>query len=240
MNKNITKEPLVSVITVVFNAETCLEKTILSVINQSYKNVEFIIIDGNSTDGTIDIIKKYQNEINYWISEADAGVYDAMNKGLKKATGDWIYFLGAGDILYDVLEGLIKQFTNPNTIYYGDVYRNDTKSVYDGKFSSMKFAVRNICHQAMFYPSSVFKKYSYNLKYKIQADHALNMVCYGDKEFRFEYISVVVANYDGDGYSANNLDYPFFEDKLELIKSNFHSFVYYYAMVRRKLAKIIK
>ncbi|MFV9924546.1 MAG: glycosyltransferase [Francisella endosymbiont of Hyalomma scupense] len=81
-------KPLITVITVVYNGEAYLEKTILSVINQTYESVEYIIIDGGSTDGTIDIIKKYESKINYWISEAYNGIYDAMNKGIKLATGD--------------------------------------------------------------------------------------------------------------------------------------------------------
>ncbi len=83
--------------TVTYNAEELLEETILSVINQSYKNIEYIIIDGASTDGTIDIIKKYEEKIDYWMSEPDEGIYFAMNKAIEKATGKWINFMNAGD-----------------------------------------------------------------------------------------------------------------------------------------------
>ncbi|WP_083664347.1 glycosyltransferase family 2 protein [Herminiimonas arsenitoxidans] len=93
--------PLITVITVVFNAEKTLEKAILSVINQSYSNIEFIVIDGGSTDNSIDIIKKYQYAIDYWVSESDTGIYDAWNKGVRLASGDWIAFLGADDAYTD-------------------------------------------------------------------------------------------------------------------------------------------
>lgn len=91
--------PVFSIITVTYNAEKVLEETILSVINQSYKSIEYIIIDGNSSDNTTDLIRKYSDGISYWISEPDQGLYDAMNKGLNAATGDYVWFLNAGDIL---------------------------------------------------------------------------------------------------------------------------------------------
>lgn len=93
--------PLISVVTVSYNAVGTIEQTLLSVINQTYPNIEYIIIDGGSTDGTVDIIKKYADEIVYWISEPDKGIYDAMNKGIKKANGEWINFINAGDSYYD-------------------------------------------------------------------------------------------------------------------------------------------
>lgn len=101
LEKAGTYLPLITVITVVFNAGETLEKAILSVINQSYCNVEFIVIDGGSTDDSLDIIKKYQHAIDYWVSESDAGIYDAWNKGVRLASGDWIAFLGADDAYTD-------------------------------------------------------------------------------------------------------------------------------------------
>lgn len=87
----------ISIITVVYNGISEIEKTIQSVLNQTYPNIEYIIIDGGSTDGTIDIIKKYQGQLAYWVSEPDEGIYYAMNKGIQKATGEWIHFRNCGD-----------------------------------------------------------------------------------------------------------------------------------------------
>ena len=90
----------ISIITVVLNSKSSLEKTIKSIAGQIDSNIEYIIIDGGSTDGTHDVIKKYDEVVSYWISEPDKGIYDAMNKGLKKATGDYVWFLNAGDEIY--------------------------------------------------------------------------------------------------------------------------------------------
>ena len=100
-------KPLITVVTVVFNGEQFLEETILSVMNQTYENIEYIIIDGGSTDGTLNIIKKYENSIDYWVSEYDRGIYDAMNKGIALSQGDFIGFLNADDLYnLEVIEEL--------------------------------------------------------------------------------------------------------------------------------------
>ena len=116
-------KPLITVVTVVYNGGTTLEQTIQSVVNQTYKNVEYIIIDGASTDETLDIIKKYEDKIDYWQSESDKGIYDAMNKGICLATGEWINFMNSGDIFSSnrVLERVFSFNIEENVkIIYGD------------------------------------------------------------------------------------------------------------------------
>ena len=106
--------PLITVITVVFNGVATIEDTIQSVLSQSYRNIEHIVIDGGSTDGTLDILKKYDESISYWLSESDDGIYDAMNKGMEKASGDVVGFLNSDDFFADasVLEQVAKAFAN--------------------------------------------------------------------------------------------------------------------------------
>lgn len=113
----------ISIITVTYNASTTLEATMLSVFNQTYSCVEYIIIDGGSTDDTINIIGKYANKLSYWVSEPDKGIYDAMNKALKIATGDFLIFMGADDLFYtnDVIQNVVSQISNRDAVYYGSV-----------------------------------------------------------------------------------------------------------------------
>ena len=117
------KLPVVSIITITYNASRWLEQTILSILSQSYSNIEYIIIDGGSTDGTVDIVKQYASGISYWVSEPDKGIYDAMNKGLQKATGDYVWFINAGDSLYtsDTVQRVVslvqKKKVLPDIIY---------------------------------------------------------------------------------------------------------------------------
>ena len=242
MNKTLESEkgPKISVITVVYNGKQYLEQSILSVINQSYDNIEFIVIDGGSTDGTVELIEKYDAGIDYWVSESDKGIYDAMNKALDVVTGEWVYFLGAGDILLNVLDKIVHQFDNNETVYYGDVYRTDLLKVFDGKFNIFRSSRMCICHQAIFYPVNVIKKYKFNTKYKVQGDHNLNMEIQGDGKYHFKYFEAIICIYEGGGFSAVTRDLEFFKDRLSIVKKNFPYYVYVYAYLIDKLLKFIK
>lgn len=123
------EKPLISIITVCYNAASLLERTIKSITAQTFRNIEYIIIDGGSTDGTIDIINKYDECIDHWISEADRGIYDAMNKGLRFATGDYVWFINAGDEIYshDTLEKISPLFDEMADVYYGEAMYVDAE-----------------------------------------------------------------------------------------------------------------
>ena len=170
----IMNNPKITVVTVCFNAVKDIEKTILSVINQTYENIEYLVIDGGSTDGTVDIIKKYEDCITKWIGEPDKGIYDAMNKGIKMATGDRINFMNAGDEFFksttldevgrvgldaDYVVGIAKY---PNGRYWIPI-KND-------------FGLKNVCqggavnHQTSFIRKEIFEGDGYNLDYSIVAD----------------------------------------------------------------------
>jgi glycosyltransferase involved in cell wall biosynthesis len=167
-------KPIITVVTVVFNGREFLEETIQSVINQTYQDVEYIIIDGGSTDGTLDVIKKYEDKIDCWLSEPDAGIYDAMNKGIMLATGEWINFMNAGDVFFsnstleEVAPKLMGDLVYGNHAIYvtnSDCYSMQDVRNYDDK--------RNIpfCHQSSFVKSSVLRANLFDLTYKIAADY---------------------------------------------------------------------
>lgn len=229
-------KPLITVITVVLNRKNSIERTIKSVIGQSYDNIEYIIIDGGSNDGTLETIRKYENSIDLWISEADNGVYDAMNKGAKAASGDWLVFLNSDDILLDTLHNVVSFLKKDNEIYYGDVYMIHRHKLYDGKFSAYDLMKRSIPHPATFYPNKIFAKYSYDLKYKIAADYHLNIRCYNDKEFTFVYMPLLVAIYDDvGGISAQMVDSEFEHDLPAILMDNFGKTLYYQYVFRKVL-----
>lgn len=157
--------PLISVITVAYNAKNDLEKTIQSVLNQTYSNIEFVIVDGGSTDGSVEIIKKYEERIDKWISEPDKGIYDAMNKGIKLATGEWLNFMNAGDVFYDedVLLNIFSLNILPEKSFlYSDVYRysKDHKSQILYENNRHK---GDINHQGSIYKKKLHDTYGYYL-----------------------------------------------------------------------------
>lgn len=234
--------PLISIITVSYNAVATIEKTIFSVINQTYTNIEYVIIDGGSIDGTVDVIKKYSKKIQYWISESDNGIYDAMNKGIKIATGDFLLFLGADDVLNDrmVIQKVASYMDTASTIYYGNVRFKQSNKVYLGEFSKMKLALTNICHQAIFYPHCLFAKYRYELEYIIYADYVLNLKCWGDDSLEVKYMNEVVTVYNEMGKSSQLCDDKFRRDRFKLIWNNLGFCYAAYATLRLSIHSIIR
>lgn len=165
-------KPLISIITVVYNGAKHIEKTISSILEQTYDNVEYIIIDGGSTDGTLDIIKKYQHAIDYWVSEPDNGIYDAMNKGISLATGDYIHLLNSDDsyIGNNVISMVVDVILTTNYKYISCSidYHLPSGSVH--KLSMQKDRVDTIPHPGLFLSSYSFKKNNFDLQYKYASD----------------------------------------------------------------------
>lgn len=175
VKNEIVTPPLISVITVSYNAVATIEQTILSVINQTYPNIEYIIIDGGSKDGTIDIIRKYADQIAYWVSEPDEGIYDAMNKGIKIATGEWINFMNCGDSFLD-MKVLNKIFISSILNEYEgvDILYGNRVSVYSfGKYFHLVDSLENfsksfpIFHQSTFVRRVLLENNLFDLKYNI-------------------------------------------------------------------------
>lgn len=167
----------ISIITVTKNSEKFLEDCILSVHNQFYKNYEHIIIDGNSTDNTVNIIKKHEEKIAYWISESDEGLYDAMNKGIKKSTGDIIGILNSDDIYYDQALKIVNNYFNKNKnldFLFGSVYKYKLMHGYNPRKIKWSFGFYTT-HSVGFFikRESQLKVGFYNLKYKNSSDYDL-------------------------------------------------------------------
>lgn len=152
-----TNMPIVTVISVVYNGVDYVEETIKAVLSQSYPNIEYVIVDGGSTDGTLEVIKKYDDAVDYWISEADGGIYDAMNKGVELSTGKWLNFLNVGDIFNGtgVFNGC--GFDNKNVvIYYSDtiLLKKDGYSIENADLKKRRFV-----HQSFIYNKNLHRLY---------------------------------------------------------------------------------
>lgn len=230
----------ISVITVCFNAEKTIEETILSVTNQTYENTEFIIIDGKSTDNTLSIIQKYNKRIATVISEPDKGIYDAMNKGMRLATGDFVIFLGADDhfISFDTLKNVAPYLKERNTIYYGNVFRPIGNDLYCGKFNKYKLAIKNIPHQGMFFPKEVYKNYPYLTKYKIFSDYYNNIILF--KKHPFKYINQTIAFFNNTGVSAHGIDKEFNKIKKQTIIAHLGIIPFFISKIYQQLRNLYK
>ena len=189
--------PLITVVTVVFNGEKYLEETILSVINQTYKNVEYIIIDGGSTDATLDIIKKYYYAVDYWISEIDNGIYDAMNKGITSSNGEWLNFMNCGDSFYceDVLSSIIYRYGESDLIYSDTMLSN-------GVLYGCNIHTNKIVHQSLIYKKNLHDEFGLYLNNKNVSisDYIFFQLCKKKKWVKSKYI---IAIFNIFGVSSN-------------------------------------
>ena len=221
----MTELPLISVITVVKNGEDCLEATIQSVLNQTYKPVAYIIIDGGSTDGTLSIIQKHEHRIAYWESKPDKGIYDAMNKAVLKASGDWIHFMNAGDAFFEdaVLETIFKNPIPTETgVLYGDTeIVSRSKKPYLSKAKKLEFFSKNMpfCHQAAFVRQHYMAR-GFDTQYTLAADYDFFYRLYREKA-GFQYLPLVVAKYNAQGISSVNAVDCFYEYQLISEKTRF-------------------
>lgn len=233
-NNNI----LVSVIIATCNAGKIIADCLSSIKAQSNKNIEIVIVDAESTDNTIDIIRQFKFDKLTWISEADEGIYDALNKGIKIAKGKWFYFLGADDRLLPGFSEMLARLTNENTIYYGNCepfYEGDDPgyTILRGVFDRYRLSKVCINHQSVIYPAKVFLKYNYNLKYKVFADWALNIKIWGDKAFQKQFYPITITRYNLNGFSSMHKDVLFERDKPQLVKQNFGWLIYLRFLFKR-------
>ena len=208
----------IAVIIVVKNGARTLRRAIESVLGQSHPRVQLIIIDGASTDGTLEIIAAYRDRIHYSVSRPDDGLYFAMNEGLAACTADWCVFLGCDDLLLDSLHLVAARMSDPKAIYYGRVARRTDGRLIAGRFSALRHVVNGMPHQAIFYPRACYDE-RYDTRYPILADSALNIRLWG-KGVPFRYLPFVIANFNDTGLSSRGD--PIFEaDKARLLGEAF-------------------
>lgn len=224
MSKNIT----FSIIIPTFNSEKVISNAIDSILCQTFNNYEIVIMDGKSADRSIEILNTYCNSKIKITSEKDRGIYDAMNKAIKVASGEWILFLGSDDTLYsrDVLLNINKliQTTKYKVIYgnvfiVGDVRWAKDNTVYDGEFSLKKLVKKNICHQSIFYRREILVSRPFNLNYKTCADYDLNIYLWS--KYKFQYTPTIISKFNAGGQSSTTNDTIFYNDFDDNLKRYF-------------------
>ncbi|MEJ7737944.1 MAG: glycosyltransferase family 2 protein [Chitinophagaceae bacterium] len=203
---------LISIIIPAYNSDEKIENCLQSIITQSYERKELVIVDGGSSDSTVKIITHYAalHAFIRYVSERDKGIYDAMNKGIELAKGDWMLFLGSDDVLHDknVLSNfneLVREtkarFVYGNVRLVGDSLMGTDGSVYDGVFSVKKLFEKNISHQAIFYSRYVFQEIGqFTIRYSTCADWDFNHRCFA--KYETQHIDLIVSKFVTGGLSS--------------------------------------
>lgn len=202
-------QPILSIITICYN-EKQIERTCKSITEQTWQDFEWIVIDGGSTDGTLDILNKYKDRINILISEPDTGIYNAMNKGIKLATGTYLNFMNGGDAFYEntTLEKVFKDKKHTDDVLYGDccgIYKTIQRPYFcPSQIAPEMWLYRTINHQSSFIKKALFYKYGlYNENYRISSDLEKFIIFYKNR-CSFKYLSLTISFFDMAGISNTN------------------------------------
>lgn len=201
---------MLSIITINYNNRAGLEATLKSVQSQTYKDFEHIVIDGNSSDGSKELIEDYKEKLSYWVSEPDSGVYQAMNKGIAVAKGEYLQFLNSGDVFEDtdVLMDVSKEFVSALDIYYGDLLfvgdGKDRVQVYPDQLTFSYFKQRSLGHPAAFIKRDLFERVSYyNESLKICSDWEFFISAVCKHNASYKHLSRIIAKFDTSGMSSS-------------------------------------
>ena len=198
------QDPFITVVTVCYNSEELIEKTLRSVTNQNYSNKEYVVIDGASTDNTLKIIESFKEFIDTLVSESDNGIYHAMNKAVANAMGEWIIFMNAGDVFVNnnILEEVSDFLQEDIDVLYGDilVLKEGKLIVKEAPSEISNFHRMPFCHQAVFTHTSLLKSFSFDEKYKFSADFKLYKQLKHEK-ITFNKIHLPITVYDRTGIS---------------------------------------
>ncbi|CAG4999672.1 hypothetical protein DYBT9275_02276 [Dyadobacter sp. CECT 9275] len=204
--------PQLSIITVNLNNSVGLEKTIESVVCQTSQDFEYIVIDGGSTDGSVDVIKKYEDKITYWISESDQGIYQAMNKGIRQASGDYCQFLNSGDYLLtcEVTEQMLHEMPDCSILYGNKIREINGKRVVERSYAGRQITLLDlyrstIFHACAYIKRSLFDRYGlYDETLKIVSDWKFYLITVGLHNEKTEYRDINVVWFDTQGISSTH------------------------------------
>jgi glycosyltransferase involved in cell wall biosynthesis len=221
---------MISVIIPSYNAALTIANCLTSIVCQDYKDFEVIIIDGNSVDNTAKVVQTFvENNRNIsFFSEKDKGIYDAMNKGIKRAQGEWLYFLGSDDCLIDssVLSKVAEQFNDDVDLIYGNTIWVPENYIDKGEKSLSQLLQFGINHQRIFYRKSLFQRYGlYNIKYKIAADFDLNIRFFCNNLIKKKYVDLKFTFYHSQGISAFTFDDKLWNDWRIVIYKQFVPYI---------------
>jgi putative colanic acid biosynthesis glycosyltransferase len=212
-NYNISPSvgPRISVITVVLNGIDHIEKTMASVVDQTYENIDYIVVDGGSADGTQSIIKKYEDRLSYWISERDLGIYDAMNKGIDVSNGDWLFFLGSDDEFFNrsTIDDIARSLQDNLSLVFGKIMYRDHRIV-KSRLNALTLLHNTVHHQSAFYNKKLFSAWRYDPHLKIISDYELNLKIYLSK-MSYQYVDKFICRCDHRGHSRTNQKLAFRE-----------------------------
>ncbi len=237
--------PKVSIITPIFNSEKYLTKFLDNLLLQDYQDLEVVIIDNESTDRSVEIIKQFSTVLNIiFKSEKDTGIYDAMNKGVGLASGEYLLFLGADDQINDN-KTLKSVFENADylswDLIYGKFRFSGTEKVRGGPRDKKSILLNNICHQAIFYHRSVFSIVgNYNLDFPICADFDFNIRCFLEPRIRTKFLNTVIGCFQSGGASFAGCDAQFLLKQKRLIIDKMGYLAYYFNTIKQKLLLIAK
>ena len=223
---------------VTFNAAPVLERALQSISRHKTSTMELVVVDGASGDGTLDILRRHADGIDHWRSEPDSGIYDAMNKVLKMATGDWLLFLGADDELLASPDRLLARCKHPDAVYYGNVRIRASGQVSGGQFSRYRLMQENICHQSILYPRSAYKHKAYDTGCGLLADHRYNIELMGSG-VPFMHVDETISLFNDAGRSSVP-DINFESVKLAAIRSSFGWPFYAIKRLRSACVRLLK
>jgi glycosyltransferase involved in cell wall biosynthesis len=215
--------PFISIIIPTFNAESTILKALESILLQTFKDFEILIIDGLSKDKTIEIVENLKDNRIKIYCDKDKGIYDAMNKGIQYAQGKWLYFIGSDDYLYnnEVLQTVESKLNSiKNNVLYGNVLIKGNTGwatdgqIHNGKYTFQKLLKSNICHQSIFYRTKFIQEHQilYDLKYPISADWDFNIAC--RLQTKFTFVNELIAVFNAGGMSTGkSILEPFLEER---------------------------